>query len=295
MIKIFYTFTLLILSACSQNYTDRPMLWKITGNSLQTPSYLFGTFHTKDLDLGRLHPVVLTSLSKTQRLYTEIPLTSKSNKKIISYSRLKHPVLLKKRLHPKTIKLLLKYLISHKLPYTLKSLKPFKTWAITLMLEQDPKNMHSKALFMDEKLAAYAKMKHIKRAGLETPKEQLRYFNKLNKTQAELFLYSTLTQKNSSAYEKALASWYQKGEEKGFYTIQKQFTSKDKKQQKFDKLLIKGLLTERNKRFIRRINILLQNSPKLSYFFAIGAGHMSGKSGLVQKLRALGYKISKVN
>ena len=293
MIKIFYTFILFIYCACSQNNTNKPMLWQITGNSLKNPAYLFGTFHTNDTKLNRFPNIVFSKLYASNRLYTEMAFTQRNIKQITRFSKMKYPISLKKRLHPKTRKLLLKYLIKYKLPYTLKSLKPFKTWAIALMLENNSKKKHR--LFMDEKLVHYAKKKHIKCSGLETPKEQLHYFDSLTKQEQEQFLYNTLIQKNKLAYENALVSWYKKGEEKGFLALEQKFAPKDKKSLELHKLLIEKLLFERNERFTRRIDILLHANTKLSYFFAIGAGHMSDKYGILQKLKDLGYLVQKVN
>ena len=148
---------------------------------------------------------------------------------------------------------------------------------------------------MDEKLVLAAKKKHIKQGALETPMEQLNYFDTLSSSQQEQFLLDTLTQHDNSDYNNALKAWYTKGEEKGFFAIQARFASQNPKQKKLDTILRQGLLLERNLRFTRRIDILLQHKTKLRYFFAIGAGHMSGDKGIIRNLKRLGYAIKKIN
>ena len=297
MIKLFYTIGLLVLlSACNQNTGYSPMLWEISGKQLEVPSYIFGTFHTKDPTINTFPSSVLIALNKSQRLYTEIPMSDKSTKEVLLFSKMPHPLALKLRLHPKTIKLLLKHLKKNKLPYTMRTLKPFKTWAIALILSNHKeKTNYPNRLFMDEKLVLAAQKKHIKQVALETPVEQLNYFDILSSSQQEQLLVDTLTQHDNSNYENALKSWYTQGEKKGFFAIQTRFASQNPKQQKLDTILRQGLLLERNLRFTRRIDILLQNKTKLRYFFAIGAGHMSGEKGIIRNLKRLGYSIKKIN
>jgi uncharacterized protein YbaP (TraB family) len=272
------------------------MLWEISGNNIQKNSYIFGTFHTRDPNINKLPNIVISTLSQTQRLYTEIAMTHKSTNKILHFSKAIHPIPLKQRLHPKTIKILLKHLKTHKIPYTLNSLKVYKTWSIALMISNYAENtLYPNTEFMDENLASYAKDKHIKQVGLESPIEQLKYFDMLPSSLQEQLLLDTLAQDENDAYADALKAWYIKGTEKGFFAIQEEFISNNPKQQKLDKVLNEGLLIERNSRFLRRIDILLQSSARLSYFFAIGAGHMSGDKGIIQGLKRLGYRVKKLD
>jgi len=295
MIKLFYVFVFLLLGGCDKNIEPSPMLWEINAQHLKKPSYLFGTYHTKDPKINILPQSVLSSLQKSQRLYTEIPMTKKSTQEVLSFSKLGTPRELNKRLHPKTIKLLKKHLKQHHQPYTLKSLKPFKTWAIGLMLiNQEENTKHPDTLFMDEKLVAFAKANRIKQVPLETPIEQLKYFDTLSVDNQEQFLLDVVTQRDNAAYTHALKKWYQKGYPDGFFTLQEHYASEDPKQNKLDKLLIEGLLLERNIRFTKRIATFLGSNPELQHFFAIGAGHLSGNRGIIHLLEEQGYRLRKI-
>jgi len=296
MLKLFCILIFLSLGACTQKQPYSPMLWEITGKNLTKPSYLFGTFHTKDPEFNTFPPSVLSHLKKSQRLYTEIAMTKNTQKEILTLSQYSQPTPLKNRLHPRTIKLLRHYLIDNHLPYTLKSLAPFKIWSIALIIENQEKEIpENTSLFMDEHLVAFAKKVKIKSVGLESPIEQLHYFNILTKAQQEQFLLATLKKEAEPNYTRALKTWYKKGEAEGFSLLQNLYRSKHPKQQKLDTFLMKGLLLKRNDRFTRRIDILLQNNSQLSYFFAIGAGHLSDKKGLISRLIQLGYTLKKID
>ncbi len=272
------------------------MLWEITGNGLHSPSYLFGTFHTRDPNINTLSPSVYRALKSSQRLYTEIRMSQKSNHEVITFTKLQHSQALEKRLHPTTLKHLRNYLKESHSNFKMHHFTPYKTWAIALMIaNQEDEMLNPNMLFMDEQLVAIAKKHHIKQMGLETPLEQLHYFDKLNTKEQELFLNDMLQQSEDKSYKDALVLWYKKGEASDFTTLQEKFKATSPKQQKLDKKLLLGLLYARNIRFQRRIDILLQHNPTLSYFFAIGAGHLSDEKGLVSTLKTLGYTLKKLN
>jgi len=298
MTKTLLLFFILIIQACSQSSssTQKPMLWEITGNNLKTPSYLFGTFHTRDPKINTLPSRVLLALHASKRLYTEILMSNKEVQEIITFTKLhtSHP--LKQRLHPKIFHHLQEYLKASPTNFTLHQFSYYKTWGIALMIaNQEDISLYPHTLFMDEQLIQIAKQAHIKTMGLETPLEQLYYFDTLNKQEQELFLIDMLTQSEDTDYKDALSTWYTQGGATGFVALQERYASSTLKHQKLDKKLLSGLLYERNIRFQRRIHILLQNNPKLSYFFALGAGHLSDEKGLVSTLKRLGYKIKKLN
>lgn len=272
------------------------MLWEIKSKDLQKPSYIFGTFHTKDKDINKLSYVVSSSLKNTQRFYSEIKMTKRNILLITRYTKLSKPIILSKRLKPKTITSISKYLKYIGSSLTVKELSIFKTWAISLILaNQEEQLTYPNRLLMDERLINIAKKAKIKQAGLETAIEQLYYFEKLTKKEQELLIIFSIKQATETKYKQALIKWYKNGKTKGFFEIQKKFSPKDSQLKLLEEKLNKGLLIERNDRFTRRIDILLHSKPELSYFFAVGAGHLVGEEGLLTKLKIKGYKVRKVH
>ena len=53
----------------------------------------------------------------------------------------------------------------------------------------------------------------------------------------------------------------------------------------------KLMLTDRNKEWVKKIPALVK---KESTFFAVGAGHLYGKTGVIELLRQQGYKVTPV-
>jgi len=50
----------------------KPMLWKITKDTLAEPSYLFGTIHLNDERVTTLHPAAELAFSMSDVFYAEI-------------------------------------------------------------------------------------------------------------------------------------------------------------------------------------------------------------------------------
>lgn len=296
MIKILLLASALLLLSCSDKLEQNPMLWEIKGKGLKATSYLFGTFHTRDKVINLIPNIVSNSIKKSRRFYSEIKMNKKSEMQIIRYSKLANPIALRKRLDPKTIMLIERYIKNIGSKINLKQLSRFKTWAIPLILSsQEDSIKYPNRKFMDEGLIEIAKKFKVKLAGLESIQEQLQHFEELSKKEQELLNVFSIEEMMDIKHKKSLVAWYKKGNIEGFVEIQNKFISKNPRFKELTNKLNIGLLEKRNKIFTRRINILLQDKPHFSYFFALGAGHLVGKSGILEQLKLLGYKVKKVN
>src|SRR5690606_4307955 len=70
MKKILFAIIALFTIGASAQKLDKSLLWKISGNGIKQPSYLFGTMHiTCDATLDKN---VLTALDSTRQLYLEM-------------------------------------------------------------------------------------------------------------------------------------------------------------------------------------------------------------------------------
>lgn len=292
--------TLLFLSLLSvlscANDTRGTMLWKIEHNNLSKPSYLFGTYHSRDKEINDLPVKVTQLLASTQALYTETNITKESHEIIQDLMQTSHFTPLKKRLSSSTYKHLQGYIKDSNIPLSEHKLSLFKTWAIALLITNYAESTTDQhILFMDERLVKYAKKISIPSLGLETPKEQLVYFDILSPQEQELLLIDSMNQADNEQYKQALKKWYIKSDLFGFKKLQNTFKDKDPQIQALDEKLFSSLLTERHIRFLQRIHYILQKHPQENYFFAVGAGHLAEENGLIPLLRKKGYQINKVD
>ncbi len=272
------------------------MLWEIEHKSLAKPSFLFGTYHSRDKKINDLPVKVLQVLASTQTLYTETNMTNESRLSIQTFMQSPHAIPLKKRLSASTYRRLQRYIHTADIPLSTRQLSTFKTWAIALLLNNHAESKgDTDTLFMDEHLVAYANKSAVLSLGLETPKEQLIYFDDLSSQEQELLLIDSMNQTENDSYKQALKTWYINGELSGFKEIQETFKDNDPTIRALDDKLFASLLTERNARFIQRMHRILQKNPMENYFFAIGAGHLADVNGLIEGLRKKGYKLQKAD
>ena len=272
------------------------MLWKVEHDTLAKPSYLFGTFHTADKEINDLPRKVMALLITTETLYTETNITQKSYETIQTFIKSSKLLPLKSRLSPSIYNDLKRHLTEFNIPFSEHGLSLFKTWAIALLLTKHAESAtNPHALFMDERLVKYAIEHSVLSLGLETPIEQLIYFDRLTFQEQELLLFDAMRQIDDDQYIKALKAWYIKGNLSGFRELQHQFQDQDPDIRKLDEKLFASLLQERNRRFVQRIDLILQTNPKKNYFFAVGVGHLAEDNGLIALLEAKGYRLRKVD
>ena len=62
----------MITSALAFSQENNSILWKISGNGLESPSYLFGTIHVMCPDQQKLSPKVEEALNESQQLVLEL-------------------------------------------------------------------------------------------------------------------------------------------------------------------------------------------------------------------------------
>lgn len=257
------------------------MLWEI---QTTPPSYLFGTYHTKD-PLFVPPKIVFEKLKKSQRLYTEIILTPQMYEKINHAASLSNPVELQHRVGMGTIKKIEQYLYDINSTLSIDDFSSLHLWAVGMVLSNEPENIaYKENLFMDEILVAKAKEYAIQTGALEDYTEQLAFLQELNATQQENLLHYII---DSFAFKEIVQEWYKSGNPSGFVALEKMVSEAYY-------ALMEPIRFVRNETFARRIDILLQSTPKRSYFFAIGAGHLGEADGIIVKLRQKGYRLKKV-
>jgi uncharacterized protein YbaP (TraB family) len=178
------------------------------------------------------------------------------------------------------------------------TLQPFtemKVWALsaTLALLKDAmQNMGLKVI--DEQIFTYGKEHNKSTKGIETIEEQMGYFDQFSMAEQLLMLESTLDYLESHQnYSKEMKSFYLSGDEKKMMAfVMEQF--EEKKYEKLENKFMEILLYHRNEIMAKRIDILLKNNPKKSYFFAFGTMHFLDKKSVIENLKEKGYKIYRV-
>jgi len=263
------------------NADDNTLLWEISGNRLDKPSYLYGTIHilcTADMQFSNsLKQAVASSGSVYLELDLDDPAVFLGAVMLIS---MKDGKKLKDLYTPEAYKRVADYFKdSLEKPIALfQSMKP----AFLAALLYPAMMPCSGTTSVDEAIMSLAGEKEIPINGLETMAIQASVFDSIPyEKQADHLLEAIDSMARSRIHFSRLLTAY-----------------KNQQLQEIEKLLTDPvfgivesgdeLLDKRNKNWVAQLKEIMK---KDAVFTAVGAGHLVGKNGLIALLRAEGYTV----
>lgn len=288
-IKIAITLTLVVTGIApmaAQPALENSIFWEVSGNGLQHPSYLFGTFHF----VGKSHidtlNNVLAKFSQSGTVVGELVLDSSAVQKTMAASFLRGTTLdkvLTPELYQRTavwLKELSGYDLSMFNAYNPVTAQIF----IMMMMQQKHSKMFDSITdpAMDVYFQQSARTQGKKVLGLETVDVQIQLiYNQFSYArQAELLAAYV---DNKDKFDNQLSEmnrYYFEGNLnalEGF--MQDEF---------YTEAELKRMLDDRNDNWMRQLPTLFQHQRT---FVAVGAMHLAGKKGLVTQLRQMGYQV----
>ena len=263
----------------------KTLLWQISGNGMQAPSYVFGTMHilcSKDVRLGDSLKNVIKSSSK---IYFEVDMDDMAEMMgVMAYINMSGNKKLSDLLTAEEYKKLKDYFTSNPPQIPFQMMQSFKPFFISSFIEEqrmtctDKKGMEQ--LIMDE---AGQYKKEIK--GLETMKFQASVFDSIPYAEQAKELVKSLDSLDASSRQtQELISVYKQQELKKIEVLS---SKDDEGMQKYMDLL----LYNRNTDWVTKIGNITTSG---SYLFAVGAAHLVGDRGLLNLLRQKGYTVTPV-
>lgn len=277
------------LAACSLT-ANAQLLWKISGNGLERPSYVFGTHHMASeaiCDSIRGFEDAFASVEQLiGEVETELMNDPATTTRMMPYMMMPEGVKLTSLFTPKEV-ILINGFIKPRLGFTLKDLNAMKPTflsnmiSLTLSMEHFPEFENQEGI--DSYLQSRAKKYGKRVGGLETVEFQMdMLFNEDLETQADDLVDLV---KNGDKAMKATGK-----------LAQIYMTQNMKKINRFmhkgsDKEDIKKLLDDRNMNWIVQMKNIMPETPTL---FVVGAGHLPGKNGVLKLLENEGYTVEPI-
>ncbi len=262
------------------------LLYEISGNGLKKPSYLFGTFHI--ICSGEMiQAEKLTNyIDKTEQLFLEVDFDDLAELQSIG----KMPFLA----DGKTLNDFYteeKYakvgkLVQNALGAPIENFKNIKPLFLQIMAITSPKFLGcSQANSYDLSFLQYAQTKQKPVEGLETVAVQAATIDSIPLKKQADGLYQTALEpeKSSAEFKKLLEIYKTQNTDKLFEYMETQM--------KDDPAFQTNLLDKRNTAWIPKIEKAVKEK---SSFIAVGAGHLGGKTGVLNLLRAKGYKVQAI-
>jgi uncharacterized protein YbaP (TraB family) len=263
----------------SQSLTPS-LLWEISGKGLSKSSYLFGTIHmipSKDFNLSsKLNEafdksdlvVFEIDLNEMTDFSSLLPLMMKSfmpDQKLSELVTQEEYLMIEDYFEKKGLPIIL-----------LERIKPMFLYAL---LSGD---MFADATSYEVQLWEKANNLNKKTKGLETAEFQMSIFDSIPyPVQAKLLVQSIKDQRNNEDEFENMIQLYKQEDIEKLYDL---ITKETQDLGSFNELMVFG----RNRNWIPQIeNMMMQGSV----FFAVGAGHLAGKEGLIELLKNKGYTL----
>ncbi len=284
MKKLFVLVLGFIFGISSAQTNEKSLLWKISGNGLSQPSYLFGTIHiTCDATLPEK---VKKALDKTNQLCLELDMDDTNMQtEMMGGMMMKNGVTMQSLSSKEDFEIVDAFLTKN-LGFSAKMLNTLKPFMVSAMLY--PKMISCEMQSVEGELMKIAKEQKEETIGLETVTEQLNVFdaipyqdqmNELVKTAK-----SDLTRDKKELDD--MLKLYKTEDIEALYAFTQQ--SENVLTSQFED----ELLNSRNQNWIARMSKIANEKAT---FFGVGAAHLGGEKGVINLLRKNGFTVEPVH
>lgn len=268
--------------------TQGQLLWKITGNGLKNPSYLFGTHHLIPIQFLDSVPGLYPAFNSAKMVVSEVVLNNLDAT----------PAIRKAALLPDTITIrgLLNQaeyeFVNQELTNTLRmSLDNLNKMHPSLISKLYELELYKKYEHFEENTQSdtyfqlVAAKKGIPIAGLETVEQQVKLLFPENIKKETQLLVASIRNKEMLIQEmREMNRLYREGNLDALEVLANQ----SNKQWNVSEEENKKLIDDRNINWVKQLPDLIKNN---SCFVAVGALHLPGNKGLIKLLKNEGYKV----
>lgn len=263
---------------------DKSLLYEISGNGLPKPSYIYGTIHIICKDDFVMTEATKQKFSETQQVYLEIDMDDpKMMPEMMKSMYMTDGSTLKSLMLESDYQKVSQFFKdSIKINIgTMDKMKPFVLSSMTI-----PKLLACPSQSYEETFVKMAKNEQKEVLGLETVQEQFGALDKMGmKKQADMMLVKMIENWNAGKQElKQLITDYKNQDVEAMYEDMA-------KSKTMDAEFEEDLLVTRNQNWIPKIQKITKEKPT---FFAVGAGHLGGKKGVIALLRNEGFTVKAV-
>lgn len=276
---------ILVLNTTSaqQPPTSSSLLWKISGKGLKEPSYIFGTFHMMCKSDFSITPILEETVRSTQQFYGELDMDDPTLQvTLMSNMRLKETSL-QRLLGDEQFKIVSDSF--HNI--TGMSLQMFNQFSpfMSLSLLTISSFTCQDRIQPETEFVNIAKKNALPILGLETVQDQVNAINSQPLDSQVVSLKKTILNYDSvkQVMNKMIAVYKENNIDRLYQFLQDNSDGNDN----FER----DMLVTRNVKWIPVIEKAIQEKPS---FFAVGAGHLGGKQGVLNLLKEQGYTLTPV-
>lgn len=301
MKKWIYTFPLILItfSAYGQN-TDKftgSLLWRITGNGLEQPSYIFGTHHLAEISFAQNYPGFNEALESAGQVVGELLMADKTG---LQNEIMRHAVITDgttyRTLLPEEDYNALNEALRRDLGTGLDQLGALKPAMISTLYSQRiyarvmPEFNPLTHISIDQYVQETATRQRKKVIGLETVEDQIQvlFYSESLEEQARSLACMAGNLHSTEQSVLTLNECYANGDLYGAYAL-----SLDNPDDpcRMSEASAQALLNKRNDHWMEQLPGIMADGAS---FVAVGMLHLCGEEGLLYRLDQLGYTVEPV-
>lgn len=280
----------LLLISCTLSFfsqaqdLEKSLLWKISGNGLEKPSYLFGTMHAVcEINFDEK---IQNALDETTQMYLEIDMDDPNLQKSMTKAMMmKDGATLSSFMSTEEVEIVDAFLKDN-ISVSIKVVDKFNPLVISSMFI--PKLLDCPMKSIEMELVKISKEQEEEVFGLETIEDQMAVFENIPyKVQVEELVKTAKDNLVNDKIElKKMLAIYNEEDIEGLLTIMNE--SENKIATNYDDIL----LNDRNRKWIP---IIEKVSKESATFYAVGAGHLAGENGVIKLLRKQGFTVEAIH
>ena len=269
------------------------LLWKISGNGLQQPSYIFGTYHLSPLSIKDSIASLPQAMQDIRQVYGELVMADMMKPEFLAQMQqqtmLPNDTTLKSLFTPEELEVVSRAVTEYlqvdiALLDRMKPAALFQQLTVLFYMKHTPGYNPQEQL--DASFQQEATEQGKKVGGLETAQSQVDIlFNKPLRRQAEdLYCFVSDPDKVERQAKEIIAAYTAQDLDKMLQLMEeKEGTSCDPTPEEMAQLLY-----DRNQAWVKQMPAIMQAAPTL---FVVGAGHLPGEQGVLALLKAQDYTV----
>lgn len=275
-------------SQSKQKQSGKSLLWQISGNGLEKPSYLFGTIHMLCKDDAVLSDSLMAAIENTERVYLEVDMDNLFELiGVMNQMKMKNDTTLADLLSKEDYQKVKDFIKSKKLPLPFSVLETYKPLLASSTLMESGLPCGT-AVAMEQLIMQEAKQRKKRIEGLEKMSYQMSIFDSIPyKLQAELLLKYAITDSAQTDADKEFSKMLDAYKEQDLEKLSTFIIKEEDGMAPYEDIL----LNNRNKNWVQKLKTIMHDRPVT---IAVGAGHLPGSKGVIELLRKEGYTVRPV-
>jgi uncharacterized protein len=281
---------LLAISGMAQQ--GKPMntlLWKVSGNGLEKPSYLFGTIHMLCKEDAFLSTKMVEAISNADKVYLELDMDNLFEMfGVMSKMKMKNDTTLADLLTKDEYEKIRAHFGKNNSMLPFSVVETYKPMIASSLLMEASFSACDEQVAMEQLIMTEAKKKGKPIAGLETMAYQMSIFDSIPyKLQAQELLKSISAGDKESEGDKEFKEMMNAYKEQNLEKLGNMISKTEEGMMQYQDLL----LNNRNRNWVEKLKTIM---PASSVVVAVGAGHLPGGKGVISLLRKAGYTVTPV-